>query len=173
MLKRDIHRRGRRAVFRGGERSGVAVRENAVPVVQKSKAQFADGAADGNVLVADALRLRKKNLADGRDALTGVRLRRLPHPVERPEEIHRRRAGGGKIFLRFTQAREKDVLILRFDLRGGQRERIARAHTNGRCAAHAKQIDRLPDIAHIRKMQRFHLAGQQRLIQNFQTRPVR
>ena len=72
MLKRDIHRRGRRAVFRGGERSGVAVRENAVPVVQKSKAQLADGAADGDILIADALRLRKKSLADGRNALTGV-----------------------------------------------------------------------------------------------------
>ena len=43
------------------------MRENAVPVVQQAKTQLADGAADGNVLVADALRLRKKSLADGRD----------------------------------------------------------------------------------------------------------
>ena len=64
---------------------------------------------------------------------------------------------------------EKDML----DFIAKAIERIARAHADGRCAAHTQRIDRLPDIAHIRKMQRFHLAGQQRLIQNFQTRPVR
>ena len=34
-LERDVHRRGRRAVFCGGERSGVAVCENAVSVLYK------------------------------------------------------------------------------------------------------------------------------------------
>lgn len=36
------------------------MRENAVPVVQKCKAQLADGAADGDILIADALRLGKR-----------------------------------------------------------------------------------------------------------------
>ena len=141
-------------------------------MVQQSEAQLADRAADGDVLVTDALRLGKKSLADGRNGLIGMGLRRLPHSLQRPEEIHRRRAGGGKVFLRFTQPREKGFPVLRFDLRGSQRERIARAYADGRRAAHTQRMNCLPDVAHIRKAQRFHFAGQQRLIENFQTRPV-
>ena len=91
-----VHGRGGRAVFRGGKDARVAVGEHPVAVREERKAVFAYFPAHLNVL---ALYLYGLRLHRGfkRRHIAPAGKRRVRHPVDGPEEVHRRGARGFKI----------------------------------------------------------------------------
>ena len=160
--------RQRRAVLGGCELTGVAVGQNAVAVLDEAQAVFADLAAHPHVLILDGDAFLVQQLLDFGDGLVLVVRNNLLHAVERPGEVHRRRAGGIEIFLRLLELGVELVIVVRLNPLGGQIHAEAAGHADGGRAAHLEQVNCVPDILLFGQVQHLDLVGQLGLIQNHQ-----
>ena len=135
------HHSERGAVARGGQRSGVAMGQDAAFCGQQRSAVGSHGAVGGNVLVVDGNRLVNQSLLDERDGAGAYLFKTALHAADGPEEIHGRRAG--------LAHQSADLSQSVAELRDASGRQVARAegnahgggHSNGRSATHNHGAD--------------------------------
>ena len=164
----EVDRRQSRAVLRRGQLAGIAMGQDAVPILDQRQAVFADHPAHPDILRLDLDALLPQQFHDLRNRFFLVIDDHLLHPVQRPGKVHRRRAGGVQVFLRFVEGIEEFLICIRLNVLRRQVNAEGRRDADRRSAPDLKQIDCLPDIFLVGQMQDLHLTRQLCLVQDHQ-----
>ena len=136
----------RRAVAGGGERPGVAVREDPRSRRHQLGAVVAEGAVGRHVLREDRLRLGEQTAAQGRERLGTPREHGPPHAVEGPEEVDGGRSRGRQALDRSIEIGEQIVEGLGPALPRGQGDAEGGGDADGRRPPHDEGADRVGDV---------------------------
>ena len=158
----------RRAVPGGGQLPGVAVGQNAVPVLEQSQTVFANLAAHPHILVLNGHAFPAQQLYQLGQRRVFMVQHHLLHPVQRPGQIDGRRPGGVQIFLGLVKLHAKILIIPGLNALCRQIHAKGRRHADSGRAAHLQQINRIPDFLLPGQFQHFHPARQPGLVNNHQ-----
>ena len=156
------------AVPGGGQRTGIAVGQNAVAVLQQAQTVFGDGGAFGDVVLVDVHRLAVQSLQQFRPVILQVGLGGIQHLPHRPAEVHRRGPGRSQQFAVDLQFPVKGLVVLGVNVPGQRVHAVARADADGRRAPDAEHFDGLDHLLHGAQLDLFFLVGQQRLVDDVQ-----
>ena len=161
---RDEYRGERSPVARGGQRAGVAVREDAVAVGQELRAVLSDGAAHAHVLVANGERLvQKPPLQIGRRQ-GAILPGHLDHPVQRPGQVDGRGPGRGEKVRDGPQFPHEFLPARCGGVADPEHGAHGRRDADRRGASHAQLPDRLFHLFRLAALDRADLGGKQRLV---------
>ena len=156
------------AVPGGGQRTGIAVGQNAVAVLQQAQTVFGDGGAFGDVILVDVHRLAVQGLQQFRPVILQVGLGGIQHLPHRPAEIHSRGPGCPQQLAVDLQFPVKGLVVLGVNVPGQRVHAVARADADGRRAPDAEHFDGLDHLLHGAQLDLFFLVGQQRLVDDVQ-----
>ena len=161
--------RGKRgAVTGGGQLPCVAVRQNAVTVLNQGQTVFADGAADPDVFVTDFKGFLAQKVFQFRYAAGGVFQNNLLHTVQRPCQIDGSGAGADQIILNSGELCGKGGVVGIGKAAADGVDADCCGHADGGSAAHPQKIDCLINGLGIGKPQKHGFAGQSGLIDDDQ-----
>jgi hypothetical protein len=146
-------------VARGRERARVAVGHDRRAVLDELGAVAAERPVHGDVLLVNRERLALEERAQRVGRAVLVPREHLPHPLDGPEEVHRRRPRGGE------GAAEAIELARRVAPQGAGAERDAHRgrDADGGCAANDHVLDGARDLAMI-AVDPIHLARRQQTL---------
>ena len=122
----------RRAVAGRGQAAGIAVGKDGGPFPDNGGTVGADRPADRQVFLFDADRLLPEDFADAFRSLFPVGFGHPLHPLDGPEEVHRRRAGRGHDVADIGELLEKRFVGVGDDVAGAQGDPHGRGHADGR-----------------------------------------
>ena len=164
----QIHGCRSRPVLHRGKLSRIAVGQQAVPGLYQLQGILSDLPADFNVLIVDADGFFLQKRPDLRHTFCQMRPNHVFHPVQRPEQVDRRRAGGCEILFSLLKFPVKDLGILRMDLLCRKVDSGRGRHADGGSPSDLQKADRLPDILDIRQRQHLDLSRKLRLVYDHQ-----
>ena len=133
-------------VPRGGQRSRIAVGEDAPPVRDERGAAGAHGAVGGDVLVEDRLGLVEQPPTESVERERPTRERHAPHPLQRPEEVDRGGPCRAQPLDGFLEIHQDPFPVIRPTLARRQRDAEGGGHADGGRAAHDEGADGIGDL---------------------------
>ena len=151
------------AVFRGRQRSGVAVGQYGIALMQEREPRLRDGAAHGDILRVDRHRLRPQGGHDPSRAAIPAGVGGPAHALDLTGKIHRRRPAGDQIAAVLVEPPEKVILPVS---PGKDVHRVRRKNADRRRAAHTQGADRLVKLLAPAKLKIHELAGKPGLVNN-------
>ena len=166
------HRPDRGPVFRGGQRTGIAVGQDPVSRFDQGKPVFGDPGAHPDIFVVNGNALLQQQVPDRRNVPVAVSGYDGQHPLHRPAQVHRRGPGGNEISPRLLQRGGKGTEILFPFPKSQDVHPVCRADADRRCAPHRQRPDRLEDFLRRLQLKVFLPVGKLPLVQDHDAAPV-
>ncbi len=152
-----------RAVVGGGQSTGVAVGQNALPVAEQRGAVAADRAAHLPVFFVDGPGLSQEPCGNLVSRLAAKPRGRSLHPVQRPEQVDRRRAAGCKIVGDLFEPLPQGACVAH-NVLDPEADTIGGGDADGRRTSDAQRLDGFPDGLNIAAVDFDQLGRQPRLV---------
>ena len=166
------HRPDRRPVFRGGQRTGVAVSQDPVPRPDQRKPVFGDPGTHPDVFVVNGNALLQQQVPDDRNIFIAVSGDDGQHPFHRPAQVHRRGPRGNEISPGlFQRGGKRTEILFPFPERQDVHP-VCRADADRRRTPHRQRPDGLKDFFRRFQLKVFLPVGKLPLVKDHDAAPV-